>query len=69
MHIEIIKINNGADKYCLKEDTRVEGPYEFGVRPVERNSKTDWKVVFDNAKAGDFEKIPEDIKVKYWRNL
>lgn len=33
-HIEIVKRNNGADDYCLKEDTRVEGPYEFGTKPV-----------------------------------
>jgi len=41
-HYEPVKINNGADDYCLKEDTRVEGPWEFGVKPVKRNSKTDW---------------------------
>jgi len=41
-HFEPVKVNNGADDYCMKEDTRVEGPWEFGTRPVKRNSKTDW---------------------------
>lgn len=34
VHIEIVKINNGAHDYCLKEETRIEGPWEFGERPV-----------------------------------
>lgn len=42
LHIEIVKINNGAHDYCMKEDTRVEGPWEFGIKPVQRNSKKDW---------------------------
>lgn len=41
-HYEKVIINNGADDYCLKEDTRVEGPWEFGHKPLKRNSKTDW---------------------------
>jgi len=41
-HFEKVKVNNGADDYCLKEDTRVEGPWELGSKPVKRNSKVDW---------------------------
>lgn len=40
-----VNLDNGVAKYCMKEDTRVEGPFEFGVKPVERNSKTDWEEV------------------------
>lgn len=32
-HWEVVKVNNAAISYVLKEDTRVDGPYEFGVRP------------------------------------
>lgn len=46
LHIDIVKKDNGAAKYCMKEDTRLEGPWEFGTRPVERNSKTDWDLVW-----------------------
>lgn len=44
-HFEMVKINNGADNYCMKEDTRLEGPFEYGIKPVKRNSKTDWEEV------------------------
>lgn len=27
LHIEIVRVNNGADTYCMKEETRLEGPY------------------------------------------
>lgn len=45
LHIEIVKVNNGADTYCMKEETRLEGPWEFGTKPLKRNSKTDWEEV------------------------
>lgn len=69
VHIEVVKVNNGADEYCLKEDTRVDGPWEFGVRPVKRNSKADWDRVFELAKQGRLDDIPADIKVKHYANL
>lgn len=50
LHIEVVKINNGAHDYCMKEDTRLEGPFEFGTRPVQRNNKVDWDMVRSNAK-------------------
>lgn len=68
-HFEPVKVNNGADDYCMKAETRLEGPWEFGVRPVKRNSKTDWERVFELAQKGRFTEIPADIKVKHYRNL
>lgn len=38
-HVEIVRVNNGADQYCLKEESRVEGPWTFGVKPARRNKK------------------------------
>lgn len=32
-----MKRDNGASDYCLKEDTRLEGPWEFGVKPARKN--------------------------------
>lgn len=46
LHCEAVKINNGADDYCMKEEGRIDGPWQFGVRPVKRNCKTDWERVF-----------------------
>jgi len=53
----------------MKEDTRVDGPYEFGIRPVKRHSKTDWEKVYQLAATGKFNEIPADIKVKHYGNL
>lgn len=33
-HFEEVKVNNGAHSYCMKEDTRLSGPWEFGEKPV-----------------------------------
>jgi len=32
-HWEICKINKAAEQYCLKEETRISGPWSFGERP------------------------------------
>lgn len=40
-HYEIVKKNNGADEYCNKEDTRVSGPWQFGIRPARKDKKGD----------------------------
>lgn len=69
IHYIGVKVNNGADSYCLKEESRVEGPFEFGVKPIHRNSRVDWDSVFINAKSGLFDNIPSDIKVRCYSNL
>lgn len=48
----------------MKQDTRVDGPWEYGVKPVQRNSKTDWDEVKQLAQAGDLDAIPSDIYVR-----
>ncbi len=58
-----------ASGYCMKADTRLEGPFEFGVKPVRRNNKVDWKEVLDNAKNGNIDAIPDDIIIKHYGNL
>lgn len=40
-HFEAVKANNGADEYCNKEETRIEGPWTFGIRPARLNKKGD----------------------------
>lgn len=42
-HFSIVKRDNGASDYCLKEDSRVEGPWEFGIKPARKNVKGDTK--------------------------
>lgn len=68
-HFEQVKINNGAHTYCMKPEGRLDGPWEYGVKPVQRNNKTDWEEVKKNAIAGEIDKVPADIYVKHYRTL
>lgn len=68
-HFEPVVTDNGIDAYCMKEETRIEGPWEFGVRPVQRNSKTDWNRVWELAKSGQIEKIPAHVRCQNYGNL
>jgi hypothetical protein len=68
-HFETVKVNNGADRYCMKEDTRVAGPWEFGVKPVRVNNKADWEEVKESAKTGQLDKIPAEIYIKHYSQL
>jgi len=40
-HIESANSPPDAWEYCGKEDTRVEGPVQFGIPPARRNTKGD----------------------------
>lgn len=42
-HWEEAKDVQASAEYCQKEDTRVEGPWEFGVRPARRYVKGETK--------------------------
>ena len=69
MHIEAVKRDNGANEYCMKTETRVAGPWEFGVKPVRRNSKTDWEEVWTKAAAGKLDEIPASVRVIHYSKL
>lgn len=69
IHVEFVRVDNGAHDYCMKEDTRVEGPWTFGKKPMQRNSKEDWDQVKQLAKAGKLDEVPADIYVRYYNNL
>ena len=69
LHIEYVNVNNGADTYCLKKESRVEGPWEFGERPVKVNNKVDWEMVWNKAKEGKFEEIPASVRVIHYSKL
>lgn len=40
-HFEAVGKDNGASSYAIKEETRVEGPWEFGIKPARRDVKGD----------------------------
>lgn len=59
-----------ADEYVWKDDTAVvDTRFELGQKPIKRNSKTDWALVWNAASAGDFGRVPEDIRVRYYHAL
>lgn len=42
-HFSPVRRDNGASDYCLKEDTRLEGPWEHGIKPARKNVAGDTK--------------------------
>lgn len=69
IHVEKVKVDNGASTYCMKEETRVEGPIELGIKPVKVNSKTDWDSVWEKAKQGKLEEIPASVRIVHYNKL
>lgn len=56
-HAELSRSSAAAD-YCQKEETAISNTkFEFGAKPIQRNSKTDWESVWTAAKSGDFDKV------------
>jgi len=44
VHAEVAKGNDEqCVAYCSKEDTRLEGPWEFGIKPARKNVKGETK--------------------------
>lgn len=50
----------------MKTETRLDGPWEFGEKPVQRNNKQDWDKVREEAKKGNLDNVPADIYVKHY---
>lgn len=68
-HAELAKSKSAAD-YVWKEETRVEGTqFEYGSRPIRRNSLTDWDLVWAAAKSRDFESVPAHTRIQCFGSL
>jgi hypothetical protein len=68
-HAELTK-SDKADDYVWKEDTRVAGTqFEFGVKPINRNSKHDWESIWRSAQSGVIETIPAQVRVVSYRTI
>jgi len=68
VHAELSRSEHAAS-YCCKEATRVDGPWEWGSRPIRRNAPTDWDSVWSAAIAGNYDSIPAQIRVAHYRSL
>lgn len=69
VHAEPVRVDNGVEKYCMKDDTRIDGPWAYGSKPLQRNSRADWDEIYLKAKAGKMEEIPADIRVRCYSQL
>jgi len=68
VHAELSR-SESANEYVLKEETRVDGPWEHGAKPVRRNAKTDWESVWTAAQSGDLSAIPAQVRVVSYRTI
>lgn len=50
----------------MKEETRIEGPWEFGNRPFNRNNKQDWNEIRTLAKQNKLDNIPAEVYVRHY---
>jgi RNA helicase len=62
-------LSKAANDYVWKEDSRIGEPFEFGIQPFNRNSKTDWDRIRLLASTAKFEQIPSEIYIRYYSNL
>lgn len=62
-------ISGKANDYCIKPDTRIGEPFEFGAKPIQRNDKLDWEGIWISAQSGDLLAIPPSIRVVSYRTL
>lgn len=62
--------SEAADEYVWKEDTRIEGTqFEYGTKPLRRNEAKDWERIWTQAKEGQIQEIPADVRVCHYKSL
>lgn len=68
-HAELSR-SEAANAYIEKDDTHIPGTrFEFGSKPIRRNSKVDWESVWECAKTSNLDGIPCSIRVSSYRAL
>ena len=68
-HAELSRSEHSAD-YCKKSDTAIPGSqFEFGAKPIRRNSATDWESVWSAAVSGNLLAIPAQVRVVSYRTI
>jgi len=67
-HLEPTR-SSAALEYVWKLDSRVGEPFELGVKPFDRKSKSDWASVLTAAQTGEYGNIPPDIVVRCYSSL
>lgn len=67
-HAELSR-SPAANEYVWKEESRVGVQFEFGAKPIRRNSRIDWESVWVSAKRGELDAIPGNVRVVSYRTL
>lgn len=68
-HYELTK-SSCALEYVWKDATAIPSTrFELGRCPMRRNDGKDWKVIYEHAKRGELDNIPEDVVIRYYGNL
>jgi len=68
-HVEVSR-SAAANDYVWKDDTAIEGTrFELGRLPINRNSKNDWEAIWEQAKSGEIDRIPADVRVRSYSTL
>lgn len=71
MHLEPCKSQSNAVGYCMKEETRIAGPFTYGVVPaVEgRGHRTDLEDAMEEAEAGNLAMVSGSVMMRYGRGV
>lgn len=58
-----------VNRYVSKEESRMDGPYQYGVQPANMAKGRDFEAALQHAKAGRFDQIQASIYIPYLANL
>jgi len=68
-HAELSR-SEAASDYVWKDDTSVDGTrFEYGAKPIRRNSRIDWESVWASAVSGALDLIPASIRVQSYSSI
>lgn len=68
-HYELTR-STAAESYVWKEQTAIEGTrFEFGSKPLRRESSKDWDSIWESAAAGRVMEIPSDVRVRCYNQI
>lgn len=71
-HFKPIFKDNGVSEYCMKEETRVSGPWSFGVKSMITESgkvKYDWSEIKKKMKEGKYDEVPDYLYVQSYNKM
>lgn len=70
LHIEVCRNARDASKYCKKEETRIQGPWEFGVEPQwNQDRREKFAVAKQQAINREFDQIDPALYVRYCKSF